>query len=247
MNLKDKVCVITGSTRGIGFALACGFAKEGAKVVIVGTSENSTNNGVEKLKELVPNATAIGVPINVQITESVEEGFKQVAKVFGKIDILINNAGVDLNKGIEDITDGEYDKLMNINARGVFKCSREVIKYMKNGGSIINTSSINGINGASNQSVYSASKAAVIGLTKSLAKELGPRHIRVNAVAPGMIGTDMVKEMVSDELKERIIQMTPLRKMGEPKDLCGLYMFLASDASSFITGDVINIDGGLVL
>ena len=247
MKLKNKVCVITGSTRGIGYGIALSFLKEGAKVAIVGTREESANKAVEALKKEVPKATLMGVAINVGDTSSVETGFKKVYDNFGKIDVLVNNAGITLTRSLPEVTDSEFEKLINTNLGGAFRCSREVLKYMPKDGSIINTSSMNGVYGAPNQSIYSAAKAGIIGLTKSLAKELGPKNIRVNAIAPGMVETDMVKEFVNDNMRNMLINMTPLRRISTPDDLAGAYTFLASDDASFITGVVISVDGGLVL
>lgn len=247
MRLENKVAIVTGSSRGIGYAVACGFAKEGAKVVICGTTIEGANKGLENLKLEIPNVDAMAVALNVSELASVEHAFKEVYDKYGHIDVLVNNAGIVFTKMLENMTDEEYNKVMDTNAGGTIRCSREALKYMKNGGSIINTTSMNGIYGTPSQVAYSASKAAVIGITKSLAKELGRYHIRVNAVAPGMIGTDMVKENVTEEIKMRLMAMTPLNRMGEPSDLQGIYTLLASDESSFITGTIISVDGGLVM
>jgi len=247
MDLSNKVALVTGSNRGIGFAIACGLALKGAKVVISSTTLDSALESEKELCKIYPNAKTLAVMLDVTNQNSVELAFKKVFDEFGIIDILVNNAGITINKNLETMTDREYENVLNVNVGGVIRCSREVLKYMKNGGSIINISSINSIYGSVNQSVYSASKAAINGITKSLAKELGPKNIRVNAILPGMILTDMVREHVTDEIKERLIAMSPLKRIGTPEDLQGICVLLASDEGSFITGSLINVDGGLVL
>lgn len=247
MDLTNKVAVVTGSNRGIGFSIVCGFAKNNAKVVICATTLETALESEQQVKKTYPNVKTLAVMIDVTDQNSIEQAFKKVSDKFGKIDILVNNAGINVNKTLENMTNDEYEGVMNVNAGGVMRCSREAIKYMTNGGSIINVSSVNSIYGAATQSAYSASKAAINGLTKALAKELGPKNIRVNAILPGMILTDMVKEHVTDEMKERLILMSPLHRIGTPEDLQGICTLLASDEGSFITGSLINVDGGLVL
>lgn len=247
MRLKNKVCVITGSSRGIGYDIALAFAREGAKVVIVGSNIENAIQAANNIKKEVIDSQLMAIAMDVSITSSVIAGFKEIFAKFGKIDVLVNNAGVTLTKSITSVDDLEYDRLMNINMGGVFRCTREALKYMPKDGSIINTSSMNGVYGAKNQSIYSAAKAGIIGFTKSLAKELGSKNIRVNAVAPGMVETDMVKKFVNLDMKDTLINMTPLKRMAQPSDLSGVYVFLASDEASFITGTVISVDGGLVI
>ena len=180
--------------------------------------------------------------------ESIKYVVESVIDRFGGIDILINNAGITSNISLLDSTDEEFYEMFDINFFGVVSLTREVVKHMKNtGGSIINTSSMVGMYGGRNQSAYASSKFAINGLTKSLAKELGMYNIRVNAVAPGVVGTDMVKENVSEEMKQGLLRMTPLNKMAEPSDLAGAYLYLASDLSKFTTGTIIQVDGGLVM
>lgn len=247
MILKNKVCIITGSSRGIGFEVAVNYAKEGAKVVVTGFHEEGASQGLTKLKEIVKDAEAISIGMDVNDISSIQKCFKTVYEKYGKIDVLVNNAGISYTNKIEEVTDEDYERVMSTNFGGVVKCTRECLKYMKENGSIINTSSINGVYGSKSQSIYSASKSAIIGFTKSLSKELGHRNIRVNAVAPGVIETDMVKENVKEETKNALINMTPLHRIGKPNDLSGLYVFLASDLSSFITGQIIGVDGGLLM
>lgn len=249
MRLKDKVAIITGSsTTGIGYAVALGYIDEGAKVVICGVGDTDTNDARERMKNDRPNADFLAIKVDVTKTEDVENVFKCAYEKWGKIDIIVNNAGIAPAKSIENMTDDDFELVMNINTFGTFRCTREAVKYMKNnGGSIINTSSFVGIYGSASQSAYSASKAAINGMTKSNAKELGKYKIRVNAIAPGVVMTDMVKDNCDPKTIQTLNMMTPLGRGAETKDLVGLYIHLASDESSFTTGTVINIDGGLVM
>lgn len=247
MRLKDKVAIVTGSSRGIGNGIAEGFIKEGAKVVICGTKEENAKRAVKSLKEKYPSADLLAVELNVSNSDSIINAFNKVIDAYGKLDILVNNAGITFTKAIKEMTEDEWLNVMNVNSNGVFRCCKQAVKYMSKGSSIINITSMVGLNGSNKQSAYAASKASIIGLTKSLAKELGPEGIRVNAVAPGMIGTDMVAGFVTEELKQYIINMTPLRRMGEVEDLQGITILLASDESSFITNTVINVDGGILM
>lgn len=247
--LKDKIAIITGSSRGIGNSVAKLYLENGAKVVICGSKKENAKQAINRFVELgfdQENMLAVGV--NMTDSESIKVCVEEVINKWGKIDILVNNAGITSNVSLLDSTDEEFIDMFNINVFGVVKMTREVVKYMKNtGGSIINTSSMVGINGGRNQSAYSASKFAVNGLTISWAKELGMYNIRVNAVAPGVVGTDMMKSSVTEEMKEILINMTPLKKMAEPEDLAGAYLYLGSDSSSFTTGTIIKVDGGLLM
>lgn len=248
MRLKDKVAIITGSSSGIGFAVAKEFIKNGAKVAICGLSNESAHKAKEEILKDFPNADVIAVKVDISNSDEVKSLFIKTYETWGKIDILVNNAGIAPAKSIEEMTDEDFTNVLNINTVGTFKCTREAIKYMKNfGGSIINTSSFVSLYGSPSQSAYTASKAAINGLTKSNAKELGKYNIRVNAIAPGVVMTDMVKENVNPETIQRMNMMTPLHRGAEVNDLVGLYVYLASDESSFTTGTIINIDGGLVM
>jgi len=250
MNVKDKVILITGSTRGIGNAIAREFIKENAKVVICGSKLDNSIRAVEEIKnELnINDEYILPVGLDMKDTANIKEVIEEIISKWGRIDVLINNAGITSNVSLLDSTDEEFREMFDINFFGVVSLTREVVKYMKDtGGSIINTSSMVGTYGGRNQSAYSASKFAINGLTKSLAKELGMYNIRVNAVAPGVVGTDMVRENVSEEMKAGLLRMTPLGKMAQPKELAGIYLYLASDSSSFTTGQVIGVDGGLIM
>jgi 3-oxoacyl-[acyl-carrier protein] reductase/7-alpha-hydroxysteroid dehydrogenase len=250
MNLENKVVLITGSTRGIGNSIARLFLENSAKVVICGSNIDNAKKAVESIKNdlNISDDNIMPVGLNMKDKESIKEVVESIINRFGKIDVLINNAGITSNVSLLDSTDEEFYEMFDINFFGVVSLTREVVKHMKEtGGSIINTSSMVGMYGGRNQSAYSSSKFAINGLTKSLAKELGMYNIRVNAVAPGVVGTDMVKENVSEQMVAGLLRMTPLNKMAEPSDLAGAYLYLASDLSKFTTGTIIQVDGGLVM
>lgn len=247
--LEGKVALITGSSRGIGKEIAKLFLDNKAKVVICGSKlENAERTQEEFRVEGYNKNQMMAVEINMKEDNSIKETVQKVIAAWGKIDILVNNAGITSNKSLLDSTEEDFEEMFAINVFGLVKVTKEVLKYMKEtGGSIINTSSMVGINGGKNQSAYSASKFAVNGLTISWAKELGMYNIRVNAVAPGVVETDMMKGSVNEKMKEMLIQMTPLHTMAQPSDLAGAYLYLASDLAKFTTGTIIKVDGGLVM
>ena len=248
MRLDGKVAIITGSTSGIGLEIAKAYVKNGAYITICGTNEEKLIKAKDAIINKYSNAKVLSIKADVSNTDDVIKLFIETKKEYGHIDILINNAGIAPSKALEDMTDDEFINVLNINTVGTFKCTREAIKYMKeNGGSIINTSSFVSLYGSPNQAAYSASKAAINGLTKSNAKELGKYKVRVNAVAPGVVMTDMVKDNCNPETINRLNMMTPLGRGAEPADLVGIYVYLGSDESLFTTGTIINIDGGLVM
>lgn len=249
MDLNNKVALITGSTRGIGNSIAKLFLENNAKVVICGSSEENATKAVNKLKEElnITDDNVMAVGINMKDTENIKDAVEKVIKNWGRIDVLINNAGITSNVSLLDSTDEEFMNMFQINFFGVVTLTREVVKHMKStGGSIINTSSMVTKTGARNQAAYASSKFAINGLTKSLAKELGMYQIRVNAVSPGVVATDMMS-IVTDEMKQGLLRMTPLNKMADPTDLAGAYLYLASDLSKFTTGTIIHVDGGIVM
>lgn len=248
--LENKVVLITGSSRGIGNAIARQFVREKARVVVCGSRLESATKSAEEIKKdfNVDDDHLLPVGLNVKDTEDIKRVVSEVINKWGRIDVLINNAGITSNVSLLDSTDEEFREMFDINFFGVVSLTREVVKYMKEtGGSIINTSSMVGTYGSRNQAAYASSKSAINGLTKSLAKELGKYNIRVNAVSPGAVATDMTRENVSEEMKAGLIRMTPLARMAEPKDLAGIYVYLASDAASFTTGTITGVDGGLVM
>lgn len=250
MRLEDKVAIVTGSSTGIGLAVAKAYALNGAKVAVCGINNDEIKEAIKTIEQNVGQCELLGINVDVRSTEAVKKMVEVVIEKWGKIDILVNNAGICQTKSILEMTDEDYENVMNVNATGTFRCIREAVKYMKNnkdGGSIINTSSMIGLYGGIYQIAYTASKYAINGITETCAKELGMYNIRVNAVAPGVIETDMVKESVNDETKKRLIQMAPLKRVGRPEDLEGIYVHLASDESSFTTGTIVSVDGGLIM
>ena len=241
--LQDKVAIVTGGTRGIGFATVKKFLDNGAKVVLFGTKEESVQKALAKLKEINPMYEVIGMHPDITNMKEVEKAFAEVVKRYSKIDIVVNNAGISARDSLYNYTEDAFEKIIDLNIRAVFNCSKVGASYMKeNGGVILNTSSMVSIYGQAAGCGYPASKFAVNGLTKSLARELGKDHIRVNAVAPGVIHTDMV-DSLPEEMIKPIIDSIPIGRMGEPEDVANAFLFLASDMASFITGAILSVDG----
>lgn len=242
--LNDKVAIVTGGTRGIGLATVKKFLDNGAKVILLGSREESVRKAIDGLKNENPNYEVDGDWPNLSDLSSVEESFENIYKKYGKIDILVNNAGMSSMDKIYDYKEEDFKKIIDLNVNAVFNCSRAVVKYMKenNGGVILNTSSMVSIYGQPSGCGYPASKFAVNGLTKSLARELGKDNIRVNAVAPGVTLTDMMKD-VPDSVIDPIIKSIPLGRIGQPEDIANAFLFLASDMASYITGVVLSVDG----
>ena len=244
---EKKVVLITGGTRGIGSEIAKKFAKEGCNLVLNYVSDNTD---VEKIKSEF-NEYGIDVLVlkaDVSVFSDCENLVKEAIEKFGKIDILVNNAGITKDTLIAMMKEDAFDKVIDVNLKGTFNVTKNVVPYMmkKRNGNIINISSVVGVVGNAGQSNYAASKAGIIGFTKSLAKELAPRNIRVNAVAPGFIDTDMTS-VLSDKVKENINLQIPLKRMGKAEEVANVVSFLANDESSYITGQVINVDGGMVM
>ncbi len=244
MRLQDKVAVITGGSRGIGFATAERFVQEGAKVVITASSTANAEKAAGKLKELYPDAVVEGISPDLSNLESVREAFGEVVSKYGSIDILVNNAGVSESTPLASYTEELFDKVIDLNVKGVFNCSRVASDIMveKGAGVILNTSSMVSLYGQPSGCAYPTSKFAVNGFTLSLARELGPKGIRVNAVAPGITETDMMKA-VPKEVIEPMIRQIPLRRLGQPEDIANAFVFLASEEASYITGVVLSVDG----
>ena len=218
--------------------------EQGAKVVLFGSREETVNKALDKLKSENPNYDVMGLYPNIAKIEEVITAFETVKKHYGKIDILVNNAGISARDSLYDYKEEDFEKIMDLNVKAVFLCSKEAAKYMKEqgGGVILNTSSMVSIYGQSAGCGYPASKFAVNGMTKSLARELGKDHIRVNAVAPGVIRTDMVAALPEEVIKP-VIASIPLRRVGEPEDIANAFVFLASDMASFVTGAILSVDG----
>ena len=244
MRLKDKVAIITGGSRGIGYATAKAFAKEGAIVVITASRQENADRAAKTLKESYPEATISGISPRLDSLASVQETFQEICRTYGHIDILVNNAGVSESTPFTSYTEETFDKVMNLNVKGVFNATKAATECMiPNGkGVILNTSSMVSIYGQPSGLAYPASKFAVNGLTVSLARELGPKGIRVNAVAPGITETDMMKA-VPKEVIEPMIAQIPLRRLGQPEDIANAFVFLASEEASYITGVVLSVDG----
>lgn len=244
MRLKDKVALITGGSRGIGFATADKFLQEGAVVILTASSQGSADRAVSLLKEKHPGGTVAGISPDLSSLESVREAFRAATSVYGCIDILVNNAGVSESTPFMEYTEETFNKVMDLNIKGVFNATRAAAECMvaRGTGVILSTSSMVSISGQPSGFAYPASKFAVNGLTVSLARELGPMGIRVNAVAPGITETDMMKS-VPKEVIDPMIARIPLRRLGQPEDIANAFVFLASDEASYITGVVLSVDG----
>ena len=244
MRLKNKVAIITGGSRGIGFATADRFLQEGATVILTASSQASADKAVAQLRQKHPNAVVAGISPDLTSLESVRSAFREATAKYGCVDILVNNAGVSESTPLSEYTEETYDRVMDLNLKGVFTATQAASECMiaRGNGVILSTSSMVSISGQSSGFAYPASKFAVNGLTVSLARELGPKGIRVNAVAPGITETDMMKA-VPKEVIEPMIQRIPLRRMGQPEDIANAFAFLASNDASYITGVVLSVDG----
>ncbi len=246
IRLKDKVAIITGAARGIGKETALLFAAEGAKVVIADVDEDG---GKQVEKEILDQkGEALFVRTDVTDFSSAKRMAKACVERFGRVDILVNNAGIIKDKTLRKMEPEEFEAVINVNLKGVFNCTKAVVDYMVSQGSgvILNASSVVALYGNFGQTNYVASKCGVIGMTKVWARELGPKGIRVVAVAPGFVETDMTSQL-PDEVKKLVVERTPLRRMATPQEIARVYLFLASNEASFITGTVISVDGGLTL
>lgn len=244
MRLKDKVAIITGGSRGIGFATADKFLAEGARVIIAASTKASADKAVALLKEKHPEGVVAGISPDLSNLEEVRTIFKLVTGRYGCVDILVNNAGVSESTPFMDYTEETFDKVMDLNIKGVFNATRAAAECMvaRGKGVILSTSSMVSISGQPSGFAYPASKFAVNGMTVSLARELGPKGIRVNAVAPGITETDMMKA-VPKEVIDPMIAKIPLRRLGQPEDIANAFVFLASEEASYITGVVLSVDG----
>ncbi len=244
MRLKDKVAIITGGSRGIGFATATAFLREGAKVIICASKQENADKAVERLRNDFPESVIGGIAPNLADYESVKNAFLTVADMYDGLDILVNNAGVSESTPFSDYTQELFEKVVDLNLTGVFNASRAASELMESNGCgvILNTSSMVSISGQPSGIAYPTSKFAVNGFTVSLARELGPKGIRVNAVAPGITETDMMKA-VPKEIIDPMIARIPLRRLGKPEDIANAFVFLASDEASYITGVILSVDG----
>jgi 3-oxoacyl-[acyl-carrier protein] reductase len=246
MRLEGKVCLITGAASGIGKATTLLFAQEGATVIAGDISKENLDSLVKEAEGL-PGKVDPYV-LNVTDRDQIKEVVEKVVQKYGRIDVLVNNAGITRDALLVRMKEEDWDAVINVNLKGVFNVTQMVVPYMikQRNGSIVNVSSVVGIYGNPGQTNYAASKAGVIGMTKTWAKELAGRNIRVNAVAPGFIETPMT-EKLPEKAREAALSRIPLGRFGKPEEVAQVILFLASDESSYVTGQVIGIDGGLVI
>ncbi len=244
--LKNKVAVVTGGTRGIGFAIVKKYLENGAKVVLFGSRQETVDKALESLKAENPAWEVEGDCPNLTDAAAVKTAIDKVKERFGRIDILVNNAGISDSTKIDAYTDEQFNKVMQLNVNAIFNAIMPAVAIMKEqgGGCIINTSSMVSISGQPGGVAYPASKFAVNGMTLSLARELGPSNIRVNAVAPGITKTDMVAALPEQVIKP-MINAIPLRRIGEPEDVANAFLFLASNMADYVTGEVLSVDGAM--
>ena len=240
--------VDTGGVRGIGKAISLCFARAGANIVMNYTSDRSTEDANKLVEELTAlGVKAMAIKADVSKSEEAQSLINTVISNFGQLDVLVNNAGITKDILLLRMKEEEFDQVLAVNLKGVFNCSKAASKAMlKTGGSMINMSSVVGLNGNAGQSNYAASKAGIIGFTKSVAKEFASRNIRVNAIAPGFIQTDMT-DVLSDKVKEKVMKQIPMRRLGSTEEVAQVALFLASDCSSYVTGEVIRVDGGMAM
>lgn len=244
MLLQGKKSIVTGGTRGIGFAVVQTFLRNGASVALFGSRQETVDKALAALKAENPDWEVIGMAPDLTDYAAVDAAFAEVEKAFGRIDILVNNAGISAREPLYDYTPEAFEKMMRLNVSAVFNGCRAVAPRMKaqGGGSIINTSSMVSLYGQPSGVGYPTSKFAVNGMTRSLARELGRDNIRVNAVAPGVTRTDMVANL-PQEIVQRVCAPIPLGRMGEPEEVANAFLFLASDLASYITGEILQVDG----
>jgi 3-oxoacyl-[acyl-carrier protein] reductase len=247
MKLENKVSLITGAARGIGKEIAMLFASEGSDLAICDVNQEI----LDATKSEIESATGrkvIAEKVDVTAPKEVESFVKKTLDNFGNLDILVNNAGITRDNLLLRMSEDEWDAVLNVNLKGAFNCIKAVTRPMMKarGGKIVNMASIIGLMGNAGQANYSASKGGLIALTKSVAKELGSRNINVNAIAPGFIQTDMTDKL-GDDTKEKLLMLIPLNRMGSPLDVAKIALFLASDDSSYVTGQVFQVDGGMVM
>lgn len=246
-DLEGKVAVVTGSARGIGRAICLKLARLGADVVVNDVSNEEMALGLVKEIEKM-GRKAMFIKADIADVAEARKLMDETVEKFRKIDVLVNNAGITRDNLILRMREEEWDAVLNVNLKGTFNCVQAATKYMikQRRGVIVNIASIVGMTGNAGQANYSASKAGVIGLTKTIARELASRGIRANAVAPGFIETDMTRRL-SEDIRERLIKQIPLTRLGGPEDVANLVAFLASEESSYITGEIIKVDGGMVM
>ena len=247
MNLTGKIALVTGGSRGIGRSIALALASQGANVIINYTSnEESALKVIEEIESF--NVKGLAVKANISKSEEVAEMINKIEETFDGIDILVNNAGITKDNLFIRMKEEDWDQVMDVNLKGTFLCTKAVIRKMikQKYGRIINMSSVVGVAGNPGQANYCASKAGVIGFTKSIAKEVAGKNITVNAIAPGFIETDMTK-VLPENVKESMLEVIPMKKYGKPEDIANLVVFLSSDNANYITGQVIHVDGGMAM
>ena len=247
MRLKDKVAVITGGGQGIGRTIAETYAAQGAKLALWDVNEETVKRTADELKAKF-NVETMGAKVDVTKFEDVESGMKRVVDTFGRIDILVNNAGITKDNLVLRMSDAEWDAVLAVNLKGPFNCTKAVFSPMRKagGGRIINIASIVGLMGNAGQANYSSSKGGLIAMTKTCAREFSKKNILVNAIAPGFIRTAMTDKL-SDEVKKTLAAQIPLERLGEPQDVANAALFLASDESSYVTGQVLSVNGGMYM
>lgn len=242
--LEGKVAIVTGGTRGIGYAIVQKFLDAGAKVALFGSRQETVDKALEQISANMPGAEVMGLCPALGVYSEVEKAIQSVKEKFGRVDILVNNAGISARESIYEYKPEDFDKIMELNVNAVFHCSKAAAPIMKEqgGGAVVNMSSMVSIYGQPAGCGYPASKFAVNGLTKSLARELGRDNIRVNAVLPGVTRTDMVAAL-PEEMVQRISSTIPLGRVGEPEEVANAVLFLSSDLASYITGASLSVDG----
>lgn len=248
--LKGKSALITGGTAGIGKAIACLYAKNGANVVIFGTNRERAERAVQEIEaaRLESTQKVLSVLVDVSKSKEVDQAIQEILTNWGKIDILVNNAGITRDNLLMKMSEEDWDQVLNTNLKSIYNTCRALTRPMMKArsGTIINISSVIGLTGNAGQVNYAASKSGMIGFTKSLAKELASRNVRANCVAPGYIETQMT-EVLSPSIKEAILTKIPLGRIGNTSDIAAAALFLASDLSGYITGQVLTVDGGMVM
>lgn len=244
MLLDNQIAIVTGGSRGIGYAIVKKFLENGATVILCASREDNARKAVDSLHSINPDWNVEGIAPNLSDYDDIKSQFDDIIKRYGRIDILINNAGSSSSEPFTSYTADSFNKIMDLNINAVFNCTRAVVEHMQanHRGNIINTSSMVSKYGQPAGVAYPTSKFALNGMTISLARELGPQGIRVNAVAPGITNTDMM-QAVPKEVIEPLIKQIPLRRIAEPEDIANAFLFLASDMSSYITGHILNVDG----
>ncbi|MCH3968705.1 MAG: 3-oxoacyl-ACP reductase FabG [Atopobiaceae bacterium] len=244
MLLEGKVAVVTGGTRGIGYSIVTTYLREGAKVALFGSRQETVEAALANVRAELPDAEVMGLAPDLRSAAAVTDALDQVKAAFGSLDIQVNNAGISQSTPLLDYTQDDFDKVLGINVESVLVCSQAAARVMveEGGGVILNTSSMVGTYGQASGVGYPASKFAVNGITRSLARELGPKHIRVNAVAPGVTATDMVTAL-PQEWQDKLAASVPLGRIGTPQDVANAFLFLASDMASYVTGAVLPVDG----